>query len=154
VPLVLVFVVGALVVILVTMVATITIMRESARMEVQPPTRAFDVDEAVEWVVRHIPDDVAGTLTLQDVYTIIDLQLDYFRRKGVSRNGKDSEPGGTVVVGGSETVEYILERASADGAEYTVEQVQAVIDTQLSYLRSIGVVGPAVSEDDAPPFED
>jgi hypothetical protein len=46
------------------------------------------------------------------------------------------------VVGGPETVDYILERARATGEEYLPEQVYAVIDTQLAYLRDIGAVGP------------
>jgi len=43
-----------------------------------------------------------------------------------------------VVIGGSETVGYILEQAAAKGAEFTAEQVHAVVETQLAYLRAIG----------------
>jgi hypothetical protein len=49
---------------------------------------------------------------------------------------------GAVIVGGPETVDYILDRARGTGEEYLPEQVYAVIDTQLAYLREIGAVGP------------
>ena len=74
--------------------------------------------------------------------------LDFFRRKGVTGNGSSPHPPGDVVVGGAETVEYILERARATGEEYLPEQVHAVIETQLAYLRAIGAVGPRVVEID------
>jgi hypothetical protein len=56
-------------------------------------------------------------------------------------------PAGTVVIGGAETVDYILERCAATGEAYLPEQVYSVVDTQLSYLRTIGAIGPAVGPD-------
>jgi hypothetical protein len=111
------------------------VVREAGRMAAEPPPPVFDPEEAYEWVVEHLPDVVAATLTL-------DFQLEYFQRKGVTGNGSSSHPPGDVVVGGAETVEYILERALATGEEYLPEQVHAVIETQLAYLRAIGAIGP------------
>ena len=111
-------------------------------MSAEPPPAVFDPDEAFEWVVQHVPDDVAATLTPDDVRRILDFQLEYFQRRGVSGNGNSQHPPGPVVVGGSETVDYILERAASTGEAYLPEQIHAVIDTQLTYLRAIGAVGP------------
>jgi hypothetical protein len=69
----------------------------------------------------------------------------------VTGNGSSNNPSGDVIVGGAETVEYILERARTTGEEYYPEQVYAVIETQLEYLRAIGAVGPAVRSDEPPP---
>lgn len=134
--------VGFAVVLVVLAVAAVAVLRESARMDRDPPTKWFNVPEAIEWVVEHISDEAAATLTLDDVELIIDLQLEYFRRRGVSRNGKRSVMGSDVVVGGSETVQFIVREASERGVTLTNEQVHAVVETQLTYLRSIGVVGP------------
>jgi hypothetical protein len=92
--------------------------------------------------VQHIADDAAATLTVDDVRVILELQLEYFKAKGVSQNGSTAHPVGPVVIGGSETVGYILEQAAARGAEFTPEQVHAVVETQMAYLRAIGAVGP------------
>ena len=52
-------------------------------------------------------------------------------------NGSVGEPGpGNVVVGGAETVDYILARAAETGEVYLPEQVHAVIAIQLAYLRA------------------
>jgi hypothetical protein len=118
------------------------VIREAGRMAAEPPPPVFDPEEAYEWVVEHVPDAVAATLTPADVRRILDFQLEFFRRKGVTGNGSSSTPPGDVVVGGAETVDYILARARATGEEYLPEQVHAVIETQLAYLREIGAVGP------------
>lgn len=144
-----VLVAGILVLGLVLGVAALLVLREAARLSAAPPPPLFDEDEAFDWVVAHVPDDVAATLTPDDVRRILGFQLEYFRRKGVSVNGSTALPPGSVVVGGSETVEYILERAAATGEAYLPEQVFAVVETQLGYLRAIGAVGPPTGSDPA-----
>jgi hypothetical protein len=123
------------------------VIREAGRMAVEPPPPVFDPEEAYEWVVAHVPDLVAATLTPDDVRRILGFQMEFFQRKGVTGNGSSAHPPGDVVVGGVETVEYILERARTTGEEYLPEQVHAVIETQLAYLREIGAVGPRADDD-------
>jgi hypothetical protein len=134
-------VLGALAVGLILLIAAVAILRESHRLAALPPRPTFDPDAALEWVVQHIADDAAATLTVDDVRVILDLQLEYFKAKGVSQNGSTAHPMGPVVIGGSETVSYILEKAAARGELFTAEQVHAVVETQLAYLRAIGAVG-------------
>ena len=55
-----------------------------------------------------------------------------------------------MVVGGSETVDYILDRAAETGETYLPEQVYAVVETQLGYLRAIGAVGPPAGRPPGP----
>ena len=141
-------VLGALAVGLILLIAAVAILRESHRLAALPPRPTFDPDAALEWVVQHIADDAAATLTVDDVRVILDLQLEYFKAKGVSQNGSSANPVGPVVIGGSETVSYILEQAAAKGNVFTAEQVHAVVETQLAYLRAIGAVGSKADDFD------
>jgi hypothetical protein len=141
-------VLGALAVGLILLIAAVAILRESHRLAALPPRPTFDPDAALEWVVQHIADDAAATLTVDDVRVILDLQLQYFKAKGVSQNGSTAHPVGPVVIGGSETVSYILEQAAAKGNDFTAEQVHAVVETQLAYLRAIGAVGSKADDFD------
>jgi hypothetical protein len=125
------------------------VAREAARLSVEPPPPVFDVDEAFDWVVARVPDDVAATLTPEDVRRILDLQLEFFRRKGVTGNGSSSQPPGEVVVGAAETVDYILDRARETGEAYLPEQVYPVVETQLAYLREIGAIGGSAPRDES-----
>jgi hypothetical protein len=135
---------------IVVAIAAFLVVREAGRMAKDPPPTVFSLDDAYEWVVDNVPDIVAATLTPADVRRILAFQVEYFKRKGVSANGSSPNQAGPVVVGGSETVEYILERAAATGEAYLPEQVHAVVETQLSYLRAIGAVGPVAG---GPGFE-
>ncbi len=147
-----VLVAGFLVVGLVVAIAAVFVVREAGRIAKEPPASIFDPDDAYEWVVEHLPDDVAATLTADDVRRILELQLEFFQRKGVAGNGKRGAPSGPVVVGGAEQVAYIVERSAATGEAYIPDQVYPVVETQLSYLRAIGAIGPpAPPDENAPP---
>ena len=134
---------GFLVVGLVIAFAAALVVREAGRIAKAPPPALFDPDDAFDWVVEHVPDVVAATLTPHDVRRILDFQLEFFQRQGVTGNGSSAHPPGDVIVGGAETVDYIVTRSAATGEEYLPEQVHAVVETQLAYLRAIGAVGDA-----------
>jgi hypothetical protein len=140
-------IVGFLVVGLVVAVAAWVVIREAGRIAKEPPPALFDLEDAHAWVVDHVPDDVAATLTSDDVRRILEFQLEYFEKKGVSGNGSGHQGPGPVVVGGAEAVAYIVDRAASTGEAYLPEQVYGVLDTQLSYLRSIGAIGPPAHDE-------
>jgi hypothetical protein len=133
-------IVAFLVVGIVLAIGVVIVLREAARLAQEPPPPLFDADEAYEWVVQELPDDVAATLTPDDVRRILDFQIEFFRQRGVSGNGSTAHPPGEVVISGNETVAYILERAAATGEAYLPEQVFAVVETQMHYLRAIGAL--------------
>ena len=137
---------GFIVVGVVVGIAAFIVTREAGRIAKHPPPALFDFDDAYEWVLAHLPDDVAATLTPDDVRRILDFQVEFFKRKGVSANGSTEYPPGTVVIGGAETVAYILYRCEATGETYLPEQVHGVLETQLAYLRAIGAVGPQAGD--------
>ncbi len=58
-----------------------------------------------------------------------------------------AHPPGEVVVGVSETVDYIIGRSGETGEEYLPEQIHAVVETQMAYLRAIGAVGGTADPD-------
>src|SRR5438477_10584370 len=123
-------------------IAAVVVGREARRLARQSPRPTFDFDEAVDWVCGHVGDDVAAVLSPEDVRTILNWHLEYFRLKGVSTNGSSAASEGRVVVGGAETVDYVLARAQALGSPYTPAQVHAVLEAQMTYLEAIGAVGP------------
>jgi hypothetical protein len=135
-----------LVVAIVFVIAAVVVGREARRLDAVPPRPVFDLDEAVEWVADHLPFEVSAVLSHDDVRRIIDWNLEFFRSKGVSGNGHSAQVEGPVVVGGAETVDYVLLKARDLGSPYTAEQVHAVLEAQMEYLDAIGAIGP-----EAPP---
>jgi hypothetical protein len=136
-------VIGVVVVIVVFAIAAFVVGREARRLAAVPPRPIFDLDEAVEFVANRLSFEVASQLSHDDVRQLLRWQLEYFRSRGVTGNGDSvAPPAATVVVGGSETVDYLLERASQAGLEVSAPQIHEVIEAQLVYLRAIGAVGP------------
>ena len=122
--------------------AAIFVVREAGRIAREPPPALFDRDDAYDYVVDQLDDLVAATLTPEDVRRILDFEVEYLRQRGITGNGAPSTPVEPVVFGGPDTVAYILRRAAETGEAYLPEQVHAVVETQLSYLRAIGAIGP------------
>ena len=138
---------GVLLVAVVFAIAAIVIGREARRLDARAPNPTFDIDEAVAWVADRLPFEVSAVLSHGDVRQIIDWNLEYFRTRGVSGNGHSAHIDGLVVVGGAETVDYVMHKASLHGAEFTPAQVHAVLDAQMSYLEAIGAVGPEAPDE-------
>jgi hypothetical protein len=141
-----VIVYGIIVAAVVFSIAAFVIGREARRLDAVPPRPVFDMDAAVSWVADHLPFEVSAVLSHGDVRRILDWNLEYFRTKGVSGNGSSVHIEGPVVVGGAETVDWVLGRAQAIGTTYSAAQVHAVLDAQMMYLEAIGAIGP-----EAPP---
>ena len=128
---------------LVFAIAAAVVGREAHRLDKDPPRPVFDLDEAVSWVAQHVPFEVSAVLSYDDVRQILMWHLEYLRMRGVSTNGHGPQTAGPVVVGGAETVDYVLQRAEAQSLAYTAAQVHAVLEAQMTYLEAIGAVGPA-----------
>jgi hypothetical protein len=129
-------------------VAAIVVGREARRLDSVPPRPVFDPDEAVEYVANHLPFDIAAVLSHDDVKRILDWNLEFFRSKGLSGNGSGPHVDAPIVIGGAETVAYVLDKAAQTGAEYAPQQVQAVLEAQMAYLEAIGAIGPQAPPDD------
>jgi len=132
----------------------VIVVREAGRMTKEPPPVLFSMDEAYDFVVERLPDIVAATLTPADVRRILAFQWEYFSQIGVSANGSKQPPAAVAishaaVVGGRDEIDYILRRCAETGEEYLPEQVEAVVETQLEYLRAIG----AMSTPAEPPID-
>ncbi|MDQ6614095.1 MAG: hypothetical protein M3083_04955 [Actinomycetota bacterium] len=123
-------------------IAAVVIGREARRLDAVPPRPVFDMDEAVTWVAEHLPFEFSAVLSHDDVRSIIDWNLEYFRSKGVSGNGSTPRLDGQVVVGGAETVDWVMAKAQQAGVTYTAAQIHAVLDAQMTYLEAIGAIGP------------
>jgi hypothetical protein len=135
-------------------IAAWLVIREAARMSVEPPPPLFDPDEAFDWVVEHVPDDVAASLPPADVRRILDFQIEFLRSLGVTEQlagvSSGELPPGEIILGDAETIEYIRARSRATGEAYQEVQVRAVVDTQLAYLRAIGALGGRAGPADGP----
>jgi len=128
-------------------IAALVVGREARRLDAAPPRAVFDPDEAVEWVANHLPFEVSAVLSHDDVRRILAWNLQYFKLKGLSANGSTVYVTTPSIVQTSEAVAFVLEQAAGEGADFSAEQVTAVLEAQFSYLEAIGAIGPAADPD-------
>ena len=143
-----IWIVGFVVVGIVLAIAAALVFREAARLSEHPPDAVFDPDDALGWVVAHLDDIVAATLTEADVKRIIGFQMDFFRQRGVSHNGTADQAEVPLLLAPDEAVSFIVDRCADTGEAYFPEQVEAVVECQLDYLRFIGAIGQPVHDPD------
>ncbi len=148
-----VLVVGFIVVGLVLAIAAGLVFREAARLSEDPPDAVFDPDDAQAWVVEHLDELVAATLTEADVARILGFQAEFFEQRGVSHTKERPDDSVPALLSPEATVDYIVERCDATGEAYLPEQVEGVVRCQLDYLVFIGAIGRPVEElpDDSGP---
>lgn len=139
---------GVIALVAVFAIAAVVIGREARRLDAVPPRPVFDMDEAVTWVAEHLPFEISAVLSHDDVRNIIDWNLEYFRSKGVSGNGSSPRPDAQVVIGGAETVDWVMSKAQQNGSVFTAAQIHAVLDAQMTYLEAIGAIGPEAGVDE------
>src|ERR1700730_9647132 len=85
---------------LVIAIAAVLVIREAGRIANEPPPAIFDPDDAYEHVVEELPDDVAATLTPDDVRRILDFEIEFLKQRGVIGNGSTPQATGPGGVGG------------------------------------------------------
>lgn len=136
------FVIGALAVFA---IAAAFVGTEAFRLGHTPTTAVFDLDEAVSVVGEGLSDDLAATLTYDELRLLLGFCLDHLRDKGLSaRPGEElADPSDApVVVADDDAVAVVLGRADDEGLVVTDDAVLASMDLLLAHLVDIGAIGP------------
>lgn len=125
------------------------VVRIAGRLTTEPPPVLFSLDEAYEWVVEELPDEVAATLTPDDVRRILAYQVEYLDHEGVVFHGTNGDaPHPPAIVGAAEIVDHVLARTEADGGDtFIPEQVYPVVEILLAYLAATGAVSTPADPD-------
>jgi hypothetical protein len=137
-----------LIVSLAVLIAFLIVGRESRTHEKAATPIVFDIDGAVAWIADQLPTELQSILSYEEVRSIVEWNIEFMKSRGVIANGHKPVSTGPVVVGGAESAEYILKKATESGSTFTAEQVHAVLDAQVAYLEHIGAVGFRSQDDE------
>lgn len=96
----------------------------------------YDDDDAVKFIRKSLDADMASELSDDDIYYVVDLIYDFYESKGFMDEADDAE----IAIADDEIIEYAVANAKKDKlCKLTPEQIEAVIDGELSYCESIGM---------------
>ena len=134
-------IIGVVVTAIVLAIAAAAVGREARRLDALPPRAVYDLDEAVEWVADHLPDEVTAILSYDEVRQLLEWTIEELRGLGVAGTTGEPVPQ-EIVVDERQVTERILGRVSDAGLDISPFQVQQVVSAQLQYLEAISAIGP------------
>ena len=96
----------------------------------------YDEDESVKFIQSNMPDELQGQLTSDDINYLVDLIYEYYEDKGYLNDDVEDN----VEIDEEELISYVIKNAKADNVKvFTPEQVEAVIDGELSYCETLEI---------------
>ncbi|MGB2756226.1 MAG: hypothetical protein WBD02_01005 [Acidimicrobiia bacterium] len=145
------WIVAILVFLLVCGIAAAIIAREAVRSSRQPEPPVIVLDEAYQFIADRLPDEVAATLTPDDLRALLadatdilgEHQLDVSPEvvRAAERSGRAPEAGDPLVLDGALLSSELISRATLRGERLIPEQTEPVVGLLFEYFRRVGVSG-------------
>jgi hypothetical protein len=96
---------------------------------------AYDEDNSVKYIQGCMSDELKGQLSDDDIKYLVDLIYEYYDEKGFLN---DDDADDDIEIDEEELVNYIFKNAKAGNvATLTLEQVEAVIEGEMSYCDTL-----------------
>jgi len=97
----------------------------------------YDEEEAVKFILNHLPAEIKKKVKNDDVEYILDVIYDYYDEKGYL----DEENEEIVDIIENEIFDYVINRVANDkkSEQFTEDVVTAILDGEYEYCKSIGV---------------
>lgn len=127
--------VGALLFALFLLIVAVMVLQELRRAPSREPV--YVIEEVVNFAFPRLSDPAARRLDKDDVLRILEWEVRYLQGGAGS-----AEP---PVAGSEHAVDFIVEKAVAQGHPYAREDVVEILGYEADYLVDIGALGPPVS---------
>jgi hypothetical protein len=124
--------------------------REAQMLDALPARPVFDPDEATTWIAERLPPQVTAQLSYAELGHVVNWTLDLLRqRAAVARtSGEVPDAGEPAVIDIDSAVDYSITEAMAIGVDLHRADVRAAVQEIMTYLETIGAIGPEATEDD------
>jgi len=95
----------------------------------------YDEDVAIQFIRNHLPQELKGKFSDDDLNYIIDLIYEFYDEKGFL-NDEEKE----VEVDLDELTAFVVKNAKKDKVgTYKEEEIQFIVDGEIAYCESLGV---------------
>lgn len=125
------------------------------RLEHETAPAIYELEAAVEFIARELPEEVTARVSFDDVRTVLRWHLDWFSTVGLAtRYGQDLGDeavavGERAVAADQAAVEAVVARSLHEGGPDAIDVV-CILDLQMRYLAEIGAVGPRAEDGSDP----
>lgn len=97
-------------------------------------TFEYDEESSVQFIQSNMPEKLQGQLSDDEINYLVDLIYEYYEYKGFLKDDAEDN----IEIDEEELIAYVLENSNKDNVkEFTQEQVEAVIEGELSFYDSL-----------------
>jgi hypothetical protein len=94
----------------------------------------YDEEDSVKFIQSSMPDEFKGQLSDDDINYLVDLIYEYYEDKGYLSDDADDD----IEIDEEDLINYVFKNAKSDNIKpFTIEQVEAVIEGELSYCDTL-----------------
>jgi len=96
----------------------------------------YDEDDSLRFIQDHLPEEMQGELSDDEINYIVDLIYEFYEEKGFLDENDETE----IEIDEDELLEYIYKNARKDAIrDYTDEQIEAVVAGELAYCDTLNL---------------
>lgn len=97
----------------------------------------YDEEDSVRFIQEHLPEEMKGKFSDDEINYIVDLIYDFYEEKGfLDDEDEDTE----VVIDEEELIEYVITNARKDAIrDYSDEAIEAIVAGELAYCDSLNL---------------
>ncbi|OJU56127.1 MAG: hypothetical protein BGN96_14965 [Bacteroidales bacterium 45-6] len=102
------------------------------------PALNYDEDDAVRFIQKHLPQEMKGKFTDDEINYVIDIVYDFYDEKGFMNEETDEDS--TVEIDEEELIQYVLKSIKKDKIKpFIEEEVTSIIQGELDYSDSLDI---------------
>lgn len=99
---------------------------------------SYDEDEAVKFIQSHLPKDMQGKFTNDEINYIIDVVYDYYEDRGFLNEPADKDA--VVEIDEEKLTNYVLKAVKKDKIKpFSEDEVTSIIQGELDYCESLNI---------------
>lgn len=97
----------------------------------------YDEDDSLRFIQNHLPEELQGEFSDDEVNYIVDLIYEFYEEKGfLDENDDDTE----IEIDEDELLEFVIKNARRDAIrDYTNEQIEAIVAGELAYCDTLNL---------------
>lgn len=97
----------------------------------------YDDEDAVKYIRKNLEPELSKNISEDDIYYVVDLIYDFYESKGFMN---EEDENAEITIADDEIIDYAVSMAKKDTlCKLTQEQIEAIIEGELSYCESIGM---------------
>lgn len=97
----------------------------------------YDEDDSVKFIQSHLPKEMQGKFSDDDINYVVDIIYEYYEEKGFLNETDDDCD---VEINEDELINYVIEKTKKDDEfDFSDEAIEAIVQGELSYCDSLNI---------------